>query len=154
MGLRPYGLEASRILRLEKGHILIGQDTDALTTPEELGMGWAVSRKKPFFVGKRSIEARSRLGLKRRLVGLSFVPGTGGALGESCLVMRDGAPVGHVTSFAFSPTLGHPIALAFVHADDAREGADVAVKGRDGVVVQGRVEGHAFFDPGNARQEM
>ncbi|RUU54773.1 aminomethyltransferase, partial [Mesorhizobium sp. M2C.T.Ca.TU.009.01.2.1] len=46
-GLRPYGLEASRILRLEKGHILIGQDTDAITTPDELGFGWAVSKKKP-----------------------------------------------------------------------------------------------------------
>ncbi|MFO1147460.1 MAG: 2Fe-2S iron-sulfur cluster-binding protein [Alsobacter sp.] len=153
-GLRPYGLEASRILRLEKGHILIGQDTDALTTPEELGMGWAVSRKKPFFVGKRSIEARMRLGLKRRLAGLTFAPGTAGAVGESCLVMRNGAPVGHVTSFVHSPTLGSPIALAFIHPDDAREGSPVLVKDRGGALVEGRVAGHAFFDPANARQEM
>lgn len=153
-GLRPYGLEASRILRLEKGHILIGQDTDALSSPDELGLGWAVSRKKPFFVGMRTIEARSRLGLKRKLVGLAFETATGGAVGESCLVMRDGAPSGHVTSFAVSPTLGHPIALAFVHAGDAAPGSKVLVKDRAGALIAARVTGHAFFDPGNTRQEF
>ena len=74
-GLRAYGLEASRILRLEKGHILIGQDTDALTSPDELGFGWAVSKKKPFFVGQRALEMRRHLGLTRRLVGLTFAEG-------------------------------------------------------------------------------
>ena len=91
LGLRPYGLEASRILRLEKGHILIGQDTDALTTPAELGFDWAISRKKPFFVGKRSIEMRSRIGETRRLVGLDLA-GQPELPGESCLVLREAVP--------------------------------------------------------------
>ncbi len=152
-GLRPYGLEASRILRLEKGHILIGQDTDAVTTPDELGFGWAVSKKKPFFVGKRSIEMRARRGLTRRLVGLRFAAGA--ALpGESCLVLRHGAPVGAITSIGHSPTLGETIALAYVHPDDAAEGSRVTVKCRDGRLTEGLVVGHAFFDPANARQEM
>lgn len=153
-GLTPYGLEASRILRLEKGHILIGQDTDAITTPDELGFGWAVSKKKPFFVGKRSIEMRARLGQARKLVGLQFPAGAKDIPGESCLVLRGNDPAGQITSIGFSPTLGCSIALAYVHVDDAVEGSRVTVKCRDGVLVEVPVVGHAFFDPTNARQEM
>src|SRR5262249_35822383 len=51
-GLVAVGIEAQRTLRLEKGHIIVGQDTDGLSTPDEAGMEWAVA-KKPFFVGKR-----------------------------------------------------------------------------------------------------
>jgi sarcosine oxidase subunit alpha len=153
-GLKPYGLEASRILRLEKGHILIGQDTDAITTPDELGFGWAVSKKKPFFVGKRSIEMRARLGQARKLVGLQFPAGAKDIPGESCLVLRGNDPVGQITSIGFSPTLGCSIALAYVHVDDAVEGSRVMVKCRNGALVDVPVVGHAFFDPTNARQEM
>ncbi len=152
-GLRPYGLEASRILRLEKGHIIIGQDTDALTSPAELGFGWAISRKKPFFVGKRSIEMRARLGETRRLVGLDL-SGQPEVPGESCLILRDGMPAGHVTSSAFSPTLGRQIALAYVHADDAASGSMVQVKCRSGRVIPVPVAHHVFFDPENSRQSI
>jgi sarcosine oxidase subunit alpha len=153
-GLRPYGLEASRILRLEKGHILIGQDTDAITTPDELGFGWAVSKKKPFFVGKRSIEMRGRLGQTRKLVGLQFPADARNIPGESCLVLRGGAPVGQITSVGYSPSLGTHIALAYVHVDDQAEGSRVTVKCRDGELVEVPVVAHAFFDPTNARQEI
>ncbi|MFA6155322.1 2Fe-2S iron-sulfur cluster-binding protein [Mesorhizobium sp.] len=153
-GLKPYGLEASRILRLEKGHILIGQDTDAITTPDELGFGWAVSKKKPFFVGKRSIEMRARLGQSRKLVGLRFPDDARDLPGESCLVLRGNAPVGQITSIGFSPTLGCTVALAYVHIDDSTEGSLVTVKCRDGTLVDVPVVAHAFFDPANARQEM
>lgn len=153
-GLTPYGLEASRILRLEKGHILIGQDTDAITTPDELGFGWAVSKKKPFFVGKRSIEMRARLGQARKLVGLQFPASAQNIPGESCLVLRGNEPVGQITSIGFSPTLGSSIALAYVHIDDSKEGSRVTVKCRDGALVEVPVIGHAFLDPTNARQEM
>ncbi len=150
--LRPYGLEASRILRLEKGHILIGQDTDALTSPDELGFEWAISKTKPFFVGKRSTEMRRNKGLPRKLVGLTFdgpdVPG------ESCLVLRNDVPVGHVTSVLWSPTLNTHIALAYVHGDDATQGSQVTVKCRNGKRVVTTVRGHTFFDPENKRQEV
>ena len=152
-GLRPYGLEASRILRLEKGHILIGQDTDALTSPHELGFGWAISKTKPFFIGKRALEMRQRLGPTRRLAALSFLEGAG-VPGESCLVLKDGYPVGHVTSSAHSPTLGHGIALAFVAAEDAVPGRTIKIRGRDGRMVEGEVCDHAFVDPEGARQQI
>jgi sarcosine oxidase subunit alpha len=153
-GLVPYGLEASRILRLEKGHILIGQDTDALTSPDELGFGWAVSKKKPFFVGKRALEMRRNLGQKRALVGLSFEAGAENVPGESCLVLKGGHPVGHVTSVAWSPTLGRTIALAYVAAEDAAAGSLVTIRCRNGAVVKTPVVHHAFFDPKNERQDI
>ena len=131
LGLRPYGLEASRILRLEKRHILIEQNTDAISSPDALGMAWALTMKKPFFVGKRSVEMRRRLGIARRLVPLAFPPGTG-ALGESCLVLQNGTPAGHLTSVALSPTLGHPIALAFVPAELAAPGTPGTIRNRSG----------------------
>jgi sarcosine oxidase subunit alpha len=152
-GVRPYGLEASRILRLEKGHILIGQDTDALSSPDELSMGWALSGRKPFHVGKRSVEMRRRLGVARKLAAVAFPPGTRG-VEESCLVLDGGRPAGHVTSAALSPTLGHPIALAFVPAALAVPGTAIAVRARGGAVVTGQVAGHAFYDPDNTRQEV
>ena len=155
-GLRPYGLEASRILRLEKGHILIGQDTDALTSPDELGFEWAVSKTKPFFVGKRAIEMRRNKGLSRKLVGLTFDGSTDDPdiPGESCLVLKDDVPVGHVTSVLWSPTLETHIALAYVHGDDATQGSQVVVKCRNGNRITTSVCSHAFFDPENKRQEV
>ena len=56
VGIRPFGVEAQRVLRLEKGHIIVGQDTDGLTFPLEADMEWAIASKKPFFVGQRAIE--------------------------------------------------------------------------------------------------
>ncbi|TIR95925.1 MAG: hypothetical protein E5X13_27505, partial [Mesorhizobium sp.] len=88
-----------------------------------------------------------------RLVGLSF-EGASNIPGESCLVLRGGNPVGQITSIGFSPTLGHTIALAYVHIDDAAPGSKVTVKCRSGELVQVPVIGHAFVDPQNVRQEM
>ncbi|WP_298849178.1 glycine cleavage T C-terminal barrel domain-containing protein [uncultured Ruegeria sp.] len=103
-------------------------------------------------MGKRAIEMRRNKGLPRKLVGLTFdgpdVPG------ESCLVLKDDVPVGHVTSVLWSPTLNTYIALAYVHGDDAHKGAQVTVKCRNGARVTVPVRGHAFFDPENKRQEV
>ena len=71
-GIRPFGVEAQRVLRLEKGHIIVGQDTDGLTFPHEAGMEWAVSGKKPFFVGQRAIQVQAARPLSRKLVGFTL----------------------------------------------------------------------------------
>ena len=71
-GIKPFGVEAQRILRLEKGHIIISQDTDGLTHPHEANMSWAISRRKPFFFGRRAIEAQMKRGLTRKLVGFTL----------------------------------------------------------------------------------
>ena len=151
-GVRPYGLEASRILRLEKGHIIIGQDTDAMTTPEQVGMEWAVSRKKDYFLGKRSIEQRARLGMDRRLVGFETGNPASG-IAESCLVMDGELPAGFVTSTCWSPTLERRIGLAYAPPETA-PGDTLSIRTRNGASEQVPVVSPHFFDPENARQEI
>ena len=73
-GLGPFGVEAQRMLRLEKGHIIIGQDTDGLTHPFEADLGWAVAARKPFFVGKPAIDIQMKRPLTRKLVGFTLEP--------------------------------------------------------------------------------
>ncbi len=70
--LRPFGVETQRLLRLEKGHVIISQDTDGMTHPAEIDMGWAVSRNKPFFVGRRSVDILEAQPQKRKLVGFTL----------------------------------------------------------------------------------
>ena len=67
--ITPYGTEAMHVLRAEKGYIIAGQDTDGTVTPHDLGMDWIVSRKKPDFIGRRSLARADMLG-RKQLVGL------------------------------------------------------------------------------------
>jgi sarcosine oxidase subunit alpha len=157
-GLRPFGVEAQRVLRLEKGHIIIGQDTDAMTTPDEVDMAWAIAKKKAFFVGGRSIELRRRHPSKRKLAGFALEgasedPGTP-LPEESNLVLRDGEMVGFVTSVARSPALGKTIGLAYTAADEAEPGNALRIKLTSGRVIEGRVSAPHFYDPDNQRQEL
>lgn len=152
-GLRPFGVEAQRLLRLEKGHILIGQDTDGLTNPVEAAMAWAISRKKPFFVGGRSIEIQARR-IERTLVGFTLPDPAAPTPKECHLVIRDGAIAGRVTSCALSPTLDRVVGLAYVAPDQAEPGAEFTIKVEGGALVRARVEKPPFYDPQGARQEM
>ncbi|WP_274709193.1 FAD-dependent oxidoreductase [Nitratireductor luteus] len=154
LGLRPYGLEASRILRLEKGHIIIGQDTDALTTPDELAMGWALSKKKPFYIGKSAVEMRRGIGKTRQLVGFTLPDDLARDIGESALVLRGGEPVGQVTSFGRSPSVDRWIGLAHAAPEDATPGATLRLRSFTGRKIEAQVVALPFYDPDNARQEL
>ena len=153
-GLRPYGLEASRILRLEKGHIIIGQDTDAMSTPDELALTWAVGKHKPFFVGARSLELRRRRPSKRKLVGFTLDDPKSPLPGESNLVIRDGAPVGLVTSVCRSPVLERVIGLAYTDAGEAEVGDPVRIRLASGRIIEARVASPHFYDAENTRQAV
>jgi sarcosine oxidase subunit alpha len=156
-GVRPFGVEAQRQLRLEKGHIIIGQDTDSLTHPAEAGMAWAVLRNGSNFVGARSIAIREANGLARRLVGFEIADPAAPAPSECHLVVRgagrDGAITGRVTSVGRSPTLGKVIGLATVAPDQAGPGGTITIKVA-GKLVEATVVEPPFYDPGNARQEL
>ncbi len=151
--LRPFGVEAQRVLRLEKGHIIVGQDTDAMTTPEEADMTWAIAKRKPFFVGKRSIELRDRHLSKRKLVGFTL-DANGPLPEESNLVLRGGEIVGFVTSVARSAALGQTIGLAYTARDGSEPGAAIRIRLTSGQDVDGQVVVPHFYDPENKRQEM
>jgi len=153
-GMKPFGVEAQRILRLEKGHIIISQDTDGLTHPHEAGMAWAISRRKPFFFGRRAIEAQMKRGLTRKLVGFTLTEPDGQLPEESHLVIRKGEITGRVTSIVYSPTLNKPIGLAFVAPDQAVPENKFSIKGHDGSMIEARVVSTPFYDPENKRQEL
>jgi sarcosine oxidase, subunit alpha len=144
------------VLRAEKGYIIVGQDTDGMATPQDAGLGWAIGRKKPDFVGKRSLEraAMQRPG-RRQLVGLrTREPGT--VLEEGAQIVETaGQPlpkkvIGHVTSSYASAALGHSIALAMVADGREREGATLYVP-MNGREVPVTVTGTVFYDPEGAR---
>jgi sarcosine oxidase subunit alpha len=153
-GIRPFGVEAQRLLRLEKGHIIIGQDTDGLTHPHEAEMGWAVSGKKPFFVGKRAIEIQTARPITRRLVGFALANGSGPLPEECHLTVRAGEIVGRVTSVVRSPALGRVIGLAYVAPDQAEVGSTFHIKGPGGRLIAAEVVPVPFYDPDNQRQEL
>ena len=153
-GLKPFGVEAQRILRLEKGHIIVGQDTDGLTHPLEANMEWALAKKKPFYVGKRSIEMQVAKGLKRKLVGFTLVYPSSLVPKECHLVIRGGDIIGRVTSVVRSPTLEKVVGLAYLPLDLAEQGKRFDIRADKGVMVEAEVIPAPFYDPENKRQEL
>jgi sarcosine oxidase subunit alpha len=125
-GILPFGLEAQRILRLEKHHILVGQDTDAESDPYEVGLGWLVKEDKPDFLGKRALDDLRRAGPNERLVGFTcegdWVPPEGAS------IVHDGAWVGRVTSARRSAAAGSIVGLAWVPAARAADGTPIEVE--------------------------
>ncbi len=153
-GIVPFGIEAQRVLRLEKGHIIIGQDTDGLTNPVEAGMEWAVAKSKPFYVGKRAVDMQIGKGVTRRLVGF-VLPDAGAPCPKEChLVIRNEAIAGRVTSAVRSPSLGRVIGLAYVPADLTVAGSRFVVRIDKGAVIEAEVVPTPFYDPGNTRQDL
>ena len=152
-GIRPFGVEAQRLLRLEKGHIIVGQDTDGMTQPDEVSLRWAISSKKPFFVGSKSVDILSKSPLERQLVGFEL-----GAKSpqpkEGHLVIRNGDIVGSVTSCEYSPTLNKIIGFAYVHPEDAVAGTTVVIRTDGAVHAHARVAETPFYDPDNLRQAL
>lgn len=153
-GIRPFGVEAQRLLRLEKGHIIIGQDTDGLTNPVEAAMDWAISRNKPFFVGGRSIAMQEARGITRMLVGFELVDPKAPVPEECHLVVRDGIITGRVTSAVRSPTLGKVVGLAYVARDQSEIGSRFNIKIAGGRMIEAKVVPVPFYDPENKRQEL
>ncbi|MHA1538154.1 MAG: FAD-dependent oxidoreductase [Alphaproteobacteria bacterium] len=152
--IRPFGIEAQRLLRLEKGHIIVGQDSDGLTHPREAGMGWAIAGKKPFFVGRRAIDILSRHGAGRQLAGYRLTDSAAPLPKECHLVIRAGEIVGRVTSSAYSPTLKCAIGLAYLPSDSGGEGKRFSIRVDGGQMVGAEVTRLPFYDPQNLRQEQ
>jgi aminomethyltransferase len=124
-GLTPAGLACRDTLRLEAGMALYGHELDTATDPYSAGLGRVLALDKDF-VGRDALEKLSELPPWRTLVGLA---GNGRrAARNGCSVHAgNGRTVGKVTSGALSPTLGHPIALAYVDAELSETGTDLMV---------------------------
>jgi sarcosine oxidase subunit alpha len=149
--LEPFGVEAQRILRLEKGHIIVGQDTDGLTNPLEVGMG-SGSTSKPFFIGSAALAAHRQRGLERKLVGFALEDDAV-APKEYHLVIEGTEIAGRVTSCARAPALGRVIGLAYVRPHQAEIGQAFSIRVDGGKLVAARVVDLPFYDPDNNRQK-
>ena len=144
LGIRPFGVEAQRLLRLEKGHIIVGQDTDGLTTPFEAGCGWAVKMDKPFFIGQRSLRIIQKQPLRQRLVGFELEGGDSAPKVLEChLAIDEGNIAGRVTSVAWSPTLSKHIGLAMLRPDIAERG-HFHIRTTEGTLVKATVVATPF----------
>ncbi len=169
--LQPFGVEAQRRLRLEKAHVIVGQDTDGLTNPWEANLGWAVKLDKPFFIGQRTLqiinkksedrasrgnEDRRLIGQRiqdRRLAGFALVGSDPGPLPKEChLVIENDDIIGRVTSVAYSEALGKVIGLAFLPADKS-VGARFRIRVDGGELVDAEVVPAPFYDPDSERQK-
>ncbi|HEX2045674.1 MAG TPA: glycine cleavage T C-terminal barrel domain-containing protein, partial [Gaiellaceae bacterium] len=144
LGVRPFGLEPQRILRLEKMHILVGQDTDSESNALEASMPWIVKWDKEDFVGKWSLERVRERGFREQLVGFEMENGVVPAEGGQIVV--GGRPGGRVTSARWSDELGRAIGMAWVPPELAEDGAEIAVK-VNGSIERARVRLRPFFDP-------
>jgi sarcosine oxidase subunit alpha len=156
-GATPYGLEAMGAMRIEKGHVA-GPEINGQTTPADLGLGKLVSTKKEF-IGKALLQRPALVDPNRpTLVGLVPVDGKTPIRAGSHLVIDPKVEppvpmIGHVTSVTWSPTLGHPIALALLANGPRRMGETmIAASPLSGDFVQVQVRSPHFFDPEGARQ--
>jgi glycine cleavage system aminomethyltransferase T len=154
-GVRPFGVEAQRLLRLEKGFPLLMHDTDALTHPFETNLERTIGKDKCFFVGQRSLEILRRQPVTRRLVGFTLPDNFRGPWPEEChLIVENGEMAGRVTSIARRTTLGRPVGLAFVRPHLAAPGSKVQIHVGDGSYVTAEVAPTPFYDPESARQQQ
>jgi sarcosine oxidase subunit alpha len=151
-GIRPFGVEAQRILRLEKGHIIVGQDTDGLTNPLEIGARWALRMNKPFFVGQRSLQILEKKPMRQTLVGFRL-PSAPLPVKECHLIIDAGRIAGRVTSVVKSPTLDSIIGLALVEPAAAERGKLQIRVGRD-QHVQADIVALPFYDESGERQRL
>ncbi|MDP9242493.1 MAG: FAD-dependent oxidoreductase, partial [Actinomycetota bacterium] len=141
-GIRPHGLDALDVLRLEKGHIYLGQDTLPDDHPRKLGMEWAIDSGKERFVGKVALERMREFPVERKLVGLEFdrPPQRGAPLLVSDRV------VGRITSCAESAVLGKAIGLGWIRAVDGEFPSELRAREATATVVP-----TPFYDPEGAR---
>ena len=148
LGAKPFGLEAQRILRLEKQHIIVGQDTDSESNALSANMPWIVKFDKDDFVGKWALAQVDEQGDRERLVGFEMQNGVVPLEGGQIVV--DGRPAGRVTSARRSTKLAKSIGLAWVPPGLAQEDTRLEIR-VDGRLEPARVRLRPFFDPEGER---
>jgi sarcosine oxidase, subunit alpha len=151
VNLRPFGVETQRVLRLEKKHIIVSVDTDALTNPYEAGMAWVAKLDKPDFIGRVALSRLKQNPLERTLVGFelegTIVPPDGSP------VLMQGKPVGFATSVRFSWEKNKVIGMAWVTPAEAKQGTEITVRSEE-VDYYAHVVDQVFYDPSGERLKL
>jgi glycine cleavage system aminomethyltransferase T len=143
LGIRPHGLQALFGLRLEKGHVIVGMDTELDTTPRRLGMDWAARMDKPFFIGRAALQRTAGIEDDRRWFGFAMA-GDAPVEGAPIRSIDTGEVIGNVTGSWTSPLLGRALLLGWQRR---RPFADrVEIDGHEAVVAP-----TPFYDPEGLR---
>ncbi|HAM26237.1 MAG TPA: ferredoxin [Microbacteriaceae bacterium] len=156
--ITPYGTETMHVLRAEKGYPIIGQDTDGTVTPQDLGLGWAVSRKKLDFIGKRSFARaiNDRTDRKQFVALLPVDPAVaiseGAQVIESSKITFPMPMLGHVSSAYRSVALDSHFALALVKGGRDRIG-DRLFAWSEGSIIPVTVADPVLYDPEGTRRD-
>lgn len=156
-GIRPFGLEAQNVLRLEKGHIIIGSETEQRTTLHDLGLGALWYRDKPAvkMVGAAALRQTEHQKERLKLVGIRMAD-------PNSRPPRDGSPIvdnrvcGYVCTARYSNQLQAAIGMALVEDGYAHRGTLLAVfeDGCEGNLLEAVVSDMPFYDPSGRRMKM
>ena len=159
-GAMPYGTEALHIMRAEKGFIMIGDETDGTIIPQDLGLDWAISKKKADYLGKRGQE-RSFLANPDRWKLVGFETLDGSVIEDGAYIPEAGSNAngqrrvqGRVTSTYYSPTLKRGIAMGLLRQGPARMGEVVSFTKMDGGTTQAKVVSPVFYDAEGEKQNV
>ena len=156
----PYGTEALHVMRAEKGFIMIGDETDGTVIPQDLGLHWAISKKKEDYLGKRAQQRRFMVDPERwQLVGLetldgAVLPDGAYAVGEGHNANGQRNMIGRVTSTYYSPTLDRGIAMGLIKHGPDRMGEVVEFPTTDGKIMKARIVDPVFYDKNGDKQNV
>ncbi|CTQ50655.1 sarcosine oxidase subunit alpha family protein [Jannaschia donghaensis] len=159
-GVMPYGTEALHIMRAEKGFIMIGDETDGTVIPQDLGLTWAISKKKDDYLGKRGqMRSEFQKADRWKLVGLETTDGS--ALEDGAYAIADGTNAngqrnvqGRVTSTYLSPTLNRGIAMGLVERGPDRIGEVIRFTRIGKNPVEAKIVDPVFFDPAGEKANV
>jgi sarcosine oxidase subunit alpha len=156
-GMKNFGLEAQNTLRLEKGHIILGSESEQRTTLHDIGLGFLWNRNKSEWktVGAVALKQTEHQEGRLKLVGFKTEHSTSKA-------PRDGSPIvdgrvrGYVCTARFSSALQEPVGMALVDDDLAKEGSRLAIfeDDCDGQLIHAKVVPMPFYDPEGSRMKM
>jgi len=149
--IRPFGVEAQRLLRLEKRHVIVGVDTDALSSPYDAGMAWVAKLDKADFIGRNALSRLAEATPPQSLIG--FIMNEDAIPKDGAAVLVDGALAGRVTSSRYSPHQGKAVGLAWVASASAGAGAEIEIRVNGGTA-RARIVPDAFYDPAGKRLRM
>ncbi len=158
--ITPYGTEALHIMRAEKGFIMIGDETDGTVIPQDLGLHWALSKKKTDYMGKRAQQRRHMADPDRwQLIGLetldgSVIPDGAYALGDGSNPNGQPNVVGRVTSTYYSPTLDRGIAMGLIKHGVMRMGEIVEFPIPGKTAIRAKIVDQVFFDKAGEKQNV
>lgn len=155
-----YGTEALHVMRAEKGFIMIGDETDGTVIPQDLGLNWAISKKKEDFLGKRGQQRTHMTDPNRwKLVGLetldkSVLPDGSYGVAQGHNANGQANVQGRVTSTYYSPTMDRGIAMGLVLNGPDRMDEVIAFNKVDGSTVDAKIVSPVFYDPDGEKQNV